>query len=105
MSKIDKKKLGIKPLGDKVLIKPVISGKKEKKSAAGIILLSDTTEDKVDRGQVVAVGEGRIDTKGNLVAPKVKEGDKVIFQWGDKITIDEEEYYIVSESGILAITK
>lgn len=98
-------KLNITPLGDRVLIKSVKENGKEKKSASGIILPSSLGEDKVDRGQVVAVGEGRIDNQGNLISPKVKVGDNVVFQWGDTISIDGQEYFIVSESSILAITK
>ena len=74
----------ITPLADRVLIKP---------------------EDETSRETVVAVGEGRIDTSGKIIKPTVKVGNKVIFQWGDKIKIDGEEYYIVSESSILAIIK
>lgn len=105
MPKIDKKIPSVTPLGDRVLIKPLEVKEKEKRSAAGIILLSDTAKDTVDRGTVVAVGEGRINSNGDLVEPKVKKGDKVIFQWGDKIFIGEDEHYIVSESGVLAIIK
>lgn len=98
-------KLNITPLGDRILIKSIEEKEKEKKSVAGIILPSSLEEDKVDRGKVIAVGEGRRDNRGNLISPKVKVGDKVIFQWGDKINIEGEEYFIVSESSILAITK
>ena len=62
-------------------------------------------EDKAGRGIVVAVGDGKIDDQGKLIPMKVKVGNKVLFQWGDKINIDDEEYYIVSESGILGIIK
>ena len=99
------KKVSIIPIGDRVLIKPLTDDGKEKKSAGGIIIPSSSVEDKVDRGTVIAVGEGRIDSKGELVEMKVKPGNKVLFQWGDKVKIDGEEYYIVSESSILAITK
>lgn len=105
MAKTDKKAPGITPLGDRVLIRPLEIKEKEKRSAAGIILLSDTTEDKVDRGTVVAVGSGRINSKGDLVPLNVKEGDKVLFQWGDRVTLIGEEYFIVSESSVLAIIR
>lgn len=101
-----KKEKGILPMGDRVLIKPEDKESGEKKSAAGIILpVSSGDGDKVDRGTVIAVGEGRIDNNGKLVPNKIKKGDKVLFQWGDKVKIDDEEYFIVSESSILAITQ
>lgn len=97
------KKQAITPMGDRVLIKPEEKDGGEKKSAAGIIIPVGDTTDKVDRGTVIAVGDGRIDSAGNLVPMKVKEGNKVLFQWGDKVTIDGEDYFIVSESSILAV--
>lgn len=107
MVKIDNKKqnLGITPLADRVLIKPIEEKDKEKRSVSGIILPTSVQDEKVDRGTVIAVGEGRVDSNGNLHTPKVKEGNKVLFQWGDKVTIDDEEYFIVNESSILAIIK
>ena len=99
------KKMKITPLGDRVLIKPETEDGKEKKSAGGIIIPVSSDQDKVDRGTVMATGEGRIDSNGKLVPLRVKIGAKVLFQWGDKIKIDGEEYYIVSETSILAITK
>ncbi|MCH7756510.1 co-chaperone GroES [Patescibacteria group bacterium] len=103
--KIEKNKLNITPLGDRVVIKPLDGGNKEKRSAAGIIIPVAAQEDKADRGIVVAVGDGKIDDQGRLIPMKVKVGNKVLFQWGDKINIDDEEYYIVSESSILGIIK
>ena len=101
----DTKGLNITPLGDRVVVRTLKGEKGEKKSAAGIIIPVTAEEDKADRGKVVAVGEGRTDNDGKLIPMKVKVGDNVMFQWGDKITIDEEEYFIVSESSILAIIK
>lgn len=100
-----KKSIRITPLGDRVLIKPVERKEKEKKSAAGILLLSQGDDDKVDRGTVIAVGPGRIDSNGNLIAMKVKAGDTVLFQWGDRLSLYGEEYFIVNETGILAVMK
>ena len=105
MATKDSKKINMTPVGDRVLIKPQTEDGKEKKSAAGIIIPIRADEEKIDRGIVIAVGEGRIDNNGKLVPMKIKEGQKVLFQWGDKVKIDGEEYYIVSETSILAITK
>ena len=105
MATKDKDNLNITPLGDRVLVEALDKSGKEQKSAGGIIIPVTEKEERVDRGKVGAVGEGRTDKKGNLVPMKVKVGNKVLFQWGDKVTIDEKEYFIVSESSILAITK
>jgi chaperonin GroES len=102
MSKDISKK--IKPLADRILIKEDMSNK-EKKTSSGIIIPVRVNEDKGSKsGEVVAVGPGRVE-EGKLVKPSVNVGDKVLFQWGDKIKVGEEEYYIVRESEILAIIK
>jgi chaperonin GroES len=100
-SNIEKK---IKPLADRVLIKEDTESK-EKKTSSGIIIPVTVNEDKGSkRGEVVAVGPGRIED-GQLVELSVKAGDIVLFQWGDKVRIGEEDYYLVRESEILAIIK
>lgn len=94
----------IKPLQDRVLIKEDTESK-EKKTASGIIIPVTVNEDKGGkRGEVVAIGTGHHED-GKLIPISVKVGDEVLFQWGDKIKIDDEEYYIVKESEILAIIK
>jgi len=101
MKDISKK---VKPLADRVLIKEDTLSK-EKKTASGIIIPISAQEDKGSkRGEVVAVGQGRIE-EGKLIEVSVKTGDIVLFQWGDKIIVDGEEYYIVKESEILATIK
>ena len=94
----------IKPIADRVLIKEDTESN-EKKTSSGIIIPVTVNEDKGSkRGLVVAVGPGRVED-GKLVAPSVKAGDTVLFQWGDKVKIGEDEYYLVRESEILAIIK
>ena len=94
----------IKPLADRVLIKEDTESK-EKKTSSGIIIPVTVNEDKGSkRGEVVAVGPGRVED-GELVKPSVKEGDVVLFQWGDKMRVGEEDYYLVRESEILAVIK
>jgi chaperonin GroES len=101
MKDISKK---IKPLQDRVLIKEDTESK-EKRTLSGIIIPVTVNEDKGSkRGEVVAVGPGRIED-GKLVPVVVKEGDKVLFQWGDKVKIGEDDFYLVRESEILAIIK
>ncbi len=101
MKDINKK---IIPLQDRVLIKED-GESKEKKTSSGIIIPGLVSDDKGSkRGEVVAVGEGRIED-GVVIKPRVKTGDRVLFQWGDKIKLENEEYFIVKESEILAIIK
>jgi chaperonin GroES len=93
----------VKPLGDRVLVRE-IKGVGEK-SVSGIIIPETVDTDKgAKKGEVIAVGAGKFDD-GVLVPMTVKVGDKVLFQWGDKLTVDGEEYEMVSESSILAIIK
>lgn len=101
--KEEKSGLNIKPLADRVLIKESLKAKNETKS--GIIIPDTVDEDKgAHKGEVVAVGAGKYDD-GVLVPISVKVGDEVLFQWGDKIKVDGVEYFMVSESNILAIIK
>lgn len=100
-SNLEKK---VRPLGDRVLIKE-IDAKKNNETKSGIIIPETIDKEQgTHRGEVMAVGEGRYD-EGVVVPMNVKVGDIIIFQWGDKITIDDVEYYIVGESNILAIVK
>ncbi len=93
----------VRPLADRVLIKED-SDNREKKTSSGIIIPASADEKAGKRGEVVAVGPGRME-EGKVIPLQVKEGDRVIFQWGDKIKVGDEEYYIVRESEILAIIK
>ncbi|MEK7646668.1 MAG: co-chaperone GroES [Patescibacteria group bacterium] len=101
MKDISKK---VQPLYDRVLIRESVDSK-EKKTSSGIIIPMTVSEDKGSKsGEVVAVGPGRTE-EGKKIAVAVKVGDKVLFQWGDKIKVGDEEYYLVRESEILAIIK
>lgn len=94
------KKRVITPLGDRVLVE---ESKEETKTASGIILPDDYSEDKgMKEGKVVSVGEGKME-HGKLVKPSVKKGDKILFQWGDEVKIDGKDYYLVNDSSIAAI--
>jgi chaperonin GroES len=102
--KIDKISDRLLPLGDRVVIKEDTESK-EKKTSSGIIIPVTVNEDKSGKkGEVVAVGPGRYE-EGKIVNMNVKVGQKVIFQWGDKVSIDGDEYYVVRESEVLAIIR
>ncbi len=103
-NKINSKMSAIKPLQDRVLIKEDTEHK-EKKTSSGIIIPVTVSEDKGSkRGEIVAVGPGRTED-GKLIKPSVSVGDVVLFQWGDKIKIGDDEYFLVRESEILAVVK
>lgn len=98
-----KSEVALKPLGDRVLVKPEVAA--DQKTASGIIIPDTAHKEKPERGEIVAVGEGKRTEKGELIPLRVQIGDVVIFsKYGyDEVKIEEEEYYIVSESNILAI--
>ncbi len=94
----------IRPLHDRVIVK---RKEIESKSAGGIVL-TGSAAGKSTRGEVIAVGQGRILEKGDVNALDVKIGDIVIFNDGYGVKaekIDNEEVLIMSESDILAIVE
>ncbi|TWX69292.1 co-chaperone GroES [Colwellia sp. C1TZA3] len=96
--------MSIRPLHDRVIIK---RKEVEAKSAGGIVLTGSAAE-KSTRGEVVAVGKGRMLENGDIRALDVKIGDQIIFSegYGTKTEkIDGEEVLILSESDILAIVE
>jgi len=91
----------IKPLGDRVLLKPM---EEEEKTKSGIVI-PDTAKEKPQKGKVLAVGTGRILDNGTRVPLEVQVGDIVVFSKyaGTEVKVDGEEYLIVSERDILAV--
>jgi chaperonin GroES len=91
--------INVKPLADRVLIKPMA---REEVTKGGIVL-PDTVKEKPQDGEVVAVGPGRVDDKGARIPMEVKKGDRVIYAKyaGTEIKIDAEDYIILRESDIL----
>lgn len=92
----------ITPMGDRVLIKELGEEEMFKTSASGIIIPDNGKDEGGKRGNVVAVGPGKYDD-GDLIPMRVKIGQTVLYTWGDKIKIKDEEYVIVRESEIIAI--
>jgi chaperonin GroES len=102
--KIGEIKMAIRPLHDRVIIK---RAEYESKSAGGIVLTGSAAE-KSTRGEVIAVGNGRILENGDVQALAGKVGDTVIFSEGYGVKsekIDGEEVLILSEGDILAIVE
>jgi chaperonin GroES len=92
----------LQPLGERVIVKPFSKG--EKTSAAGIIIPESADKERPVKGTVVAVGPGKYED-GKHLPMNVKVGQTVLFsKYGyDEVKIEGEEYYILTESSILAI--
>ena len=94
--------MGIKPLGDRVLVK-VLDAKEKTESG---IYLPDSAKEKPQEAEVIALGQGKVLESGKVQAPEVKVKDKVLFgkYSGTAVTTKEgEEYLILREEDILAI--
>ena len=100
-----KNKAGVMPLGDRVLVKPFTQEDTHKTTSFGIIIPDTSSKEKPEQGTVVAVGPGKKNEDGRVVPMSVKVGDKVMFsKYGfDEIKVNGVEYFIVSESSILAV--
>lgn len=96
-------KLNIHPLFDNVLIKPL---QQEETLPSGIVL-PDTAKEKPQVGQVMAVGPGGNDDKGNPIKMVVKVGQKVMYKkWGgNEVKVNGEEWMIVEQKDILALVE
>ncbi|MGD1007338.1 MAG: co-chaperone GroES [Ignavibacteriaceae bacterium] len=93
--------MNLKPLADRVIIKP---SEAEEKTKGGIIL-PDTAKEKPIEGTVVAVGPGKVSEDGKQVKLEVKVGDKVLYgkYSGTEVVVEGEEYLIMRESDVFAI--
>ncbi len=93
--------LDLKPLADRVIVLPAAA---EEKTKSGIII-PDTAKEKPQRGEVVAVGEGKISDQGVLVKSQLKVGDQVLYgkYAGTEISLEGADYLIMRESDILAV--
>ena len=91
----------LRPLHDKVLVKRT----EEEETTAGGIVLPGSAAEKPSQGEVIAVGPGKRQDNGELIAPDVKAGDLVIFgqYGGNEVKIDGEDYLILSEGDIFGV--
>jgi len=91
----------VKPLADRVLIKALDA---EQKTAGGIII-PDNVKEKPQRGEIIAVGTGRVADSGQKIEMSLKKGDTVLYgkYSGTEVTIDGVEYLIMKETDVLAI--
>lgn len=93
--------MNVRPLGDRVVVKPLAS---EEKTKSGIVL-PDTAKEKPQQGEIIAVGNGRVLDDGKRVPMEVKVGDRVLYAKyaGTEYKINGEEYLVMNERDILAV--
>jgi chaperonin GroES len=93
--------MNIVPLNEKIVVKRLEA---EDKTAGGIVL-PDTAKEKPKQGRVISLGDGRLLDNGKRASFQVKEGDRVLFTSysGSEVTVDGQEYLIMTEEDILAV--
>jgi len=89
------------PLFDRVIVKPI----DQAETVKGGIIIPDTAKEKPQQGEVIAVGPGRRNDKGEHIKPDVKKGDKVLFgkYAATEYTINDEKLFVMKEEDIIAI--
>ncbi len=92
--------MSLSPLADRIVIKALEA---ESKTAGGIII-PDNAKEKPQKGEVVAVGPGKTDDKGNVIKMELKVGDKVLYgkYSGTEVSVDGKDLLIMRESDVLA---
>ena len=95
--------MNIRPLQDRVLVKPLDS---ETKTPGGIII-PDTAQEKPQEGKIIATGPGKKTEDGTVLPLDVKKGDRVLYgKWsGNEVQIDGEDMMIMNESDIMGIIR
>lgn len=93
----------LKPLGDRVLVKPL----EQKEVKKGGIIIPDTAKEKPMEGEVIATGKGKVADDGKLIAMDVKVGDKILYgkYSGTEVKIEDVEYLIMHQEDILGIVE
>ncbi len=93
----------IRPLNDRILVKRLEG---EAKSAGGIII-PDSAQEKPAEGEIIAVGHGKLNDKGERIAPEIKAGERVLFSkyGGTDVKIEGEDHLILREDDILAVVE
>ena len=93
--------MNVKPLADRIILLPLEA---EQKTAGGIII-PDAAKEKPQKGEIVAVGPGKIADSGQKIEMSLKNGDKVLYgkYSGTEVSIDGKDYLIMKESDVLAV--
>jgi chaperonin GroES len=95
--------MNIRPLNDRILIKRL----EEEETTKGGIIIPDSAKEKPAEGEVVAVGNGKLNDKGERIPLEVKAGDRVLFSkyGGTDVKLDGEDHLIMREDDILAVVE
>jgi len=92
--------MNIKLLGNRVVVE---LEKKEEKTAGGFVVSKTVEQGDIMTGKIVAVGRGTKDEDGNFQSIEIKEGEKVLFQYGTSILLEGKSYLLVNEADVIAI--
>jgi chaperonin GroES len=95
--------MSVKPIRDRILIKPV----EEETKTSGGIFIPDTAKEKPNTGKVISIGEGRITDDGKVIPLIVKEGDTVMYgkYSGTEVKLNGQEHVILKEDDVMAIVR
>ncbi|MDO8581462.1 MAG: co-chaperone GroES [bacterium] len=92
----------LRPLGDHVIVKALA---KDEVTKSGIVLPDTVDKEKPEKGEVIAIGPGKLLDNGQRATPSIKVGEKVVFKKysPDEVKVDGQEYLVISESDIMAV--
>ena len=95
--------MNIRPLDDRLIVKREAE---ERKSPGGIVI-PDTATEKPTFGKVITVGKGKVLENGEVRAPDVKQGDKILFgkYTGTEVKVDGEELVVMREEDVMAVVE
>ncbi len=95
--------MNFRPLHDRVLVRRIEEGE----TSSGGIIIPDTAKEKPMEGEIMAVGSGVRNEKGEIEALDVQKGDRVLFgKWsGTEVKMDGEELLIMKESDIMGVLR
>lgn len=103
MSQGIKKKLSLRPLGDRLIVQRL----EQDDTLKGGIILPDTAKKKQEMATVVAIGKGKVTEEGKTLPMPVKEGDRILMDKysGQEVTVDGEEYLVLRADDVIAIVE
>ena len=92
--------MNLKPLNDNLIIKPI-----EEITKGGIVLPESVDKEKPEKGEVLAIGPGKLLENGQRAQMGIRVGDKVVFKKysPDEVKVDDQKYLVISESDVIAI--
>jgi len=93
--------MNVRPLHDRIIIQRLEEGEQK----VGGIIIPDTAKEKPIEGEIIAVGNGKVQEDGSVRKPDVKKGDRILFgkYSGQEIKLDGEEYIIMREEEVLGV--